>query len=81
MVFGFLLLPVSGIFKCHTGWPRNVMAMLTIALALLGIGGIVARFAAAAQPDATDTLVGLFVFGIIASTWIVNLLLLPRPKR
>jgi len=81
MVFGFLLLPVSGIFKCHTGWPRNVMALMTITLALLGIGGIIARLAAQGESDAANILVGLFVFGIIASTWIINLLIMQRPKR
>jgi tetratricopeptide (TPR) repeat protein len=80
-VFGFLLLPVSGIFKCHSGWPRNVMALLTIMLALLGISGVVMRFSASAQSEAASTLVGLFVLGIIASTWIVNLLIIQRPKR
>lgn len=80
MVFGFLLLPVSGVFKCHTGWPRNVMAALTITLAVLGIGGIIARLAAQGESDAANILVGLFVLGIIASTWIVNLLIMQRPK-
>jgi hypothetical protein len=81
MVFGFLLLPVSSIYKCQSGWPRNVMAAMTIAIAALGIGGIISRFAAPDQTDGANTLVGLFIIGIIASTWIVNILIMQRPGR
>src|SRR6185312_1511248 len=33
VLFGALLLPTSGTFKCAEGWPRNVMAIYTGALA------------------------------------------------
>ena len=80
MVFGFLLLPVSAVFKCHTGWPRNTMAALTIILALLGIGCIITRFAGNEPSDAANMLLGLFVLGTIASTWTANFLIMQRPK-
>jgi tetratricopeptide (TPR) repeat protein len=81
LVFGLLLLPVSSVFKCHSGWPRNVMAAIAIALALLGIGSIVGRFFGEEPSDTTNTLLGLFVFGTVASTWVANFLVLQRPKK
>jgi tetratricopeptide (TPR) repeat protein len=80
LVFGFLLLPVSAVFKCQTGWPRNIMAVFTIILALLGSGAIVTRFANDGPSDAANGLIGVFVLGIIASTWIAILLVAQRPK-
>ena len=81
LVFGFLLLPVSSVFKCHAGWPRNTMAMLAITLAVLGTGGIIARFAKGDSSDLASLLLGLFLLGAIASTWVANLLVAQRPKR
>jgi len=77
MVFGFLLLPVSSVFKCQTGWPRNAMAALTIILVCLGTGSILAHFA---SPKTSDMLIGLFIIGIIATTWIANVLMAQRPR-
>jgi hypothetical protein len=39
-VFGLLLLPLSGLFRCHVGWPRNVMLAAVIGLALIGLVAI-----------------------------------------
>jgi tetratricopeptide (TPR) repeat protein len=80
LVFGFLLLPVSSVFRCYQGWPRNVMAALTIALALIGTSAIVLRFDQGRTADVADGLLGLFILGTIASTWIANLLMLRRPR-
>jgi tetratricopeptide (TPR) repeat protein len=80
-VFGFLLLPLSGIFRCQQGWPRNVMMAITIAIAALGIGSIVARCATPDRPDNSNALMGVFVLGVIASTWIVNILIMQRQRR
>jgi tetratricopeptide (TPR) repeat protein len=80
MVFGLLLLPVSSIFKCHGGWPRNVMAAIAIVLALLGIASIIGRFFENQTSDTTSVLLGLFVLGTVASTWVANFLAMQRPK-
>ena len=80
-VFGFLLLPLSGTFNCQPGWPRNAMMAITITIAALGIGSIVARCATPDQPDNSNVLMGLFVLGVIASTWAVNILIMQRPRR
>src|SRR5206468_200079 len=45
-VFGFLVLPLAGTFKCPLGWPRNVMAFYTGAMALVGFGAIILLFMA-----------------------------------
>ena len=80
LVFGLLLLPVSAIFKCHTGSPRYIMAALTVLLALFGVGGIIARFANEGPSDAATTLLGLFILGTVASTWVANILVMKRPR-
>ncbi|HVU28048.1 MAG TPA: tetratricopeptide repeat protein [Verrucomicrobiae bacterium] len=81
LVFGFLLLPVSAVFRCYTGSARNIMTTLTILLALLGIGGVVAQFTGENPPDISTALLGFFALGTIASTWIANILIMRRPKR
>jgi len=40
LIFGFLVLPLSGTFQCHPGWPRSIMASLCAAAALLGVGAV-----------------------------------------
>ena len=78
-VFGFLLIPVSSVFKCAGGWPRNVMAALAAALLLLGLGSIANVFLGG--PDANGgSFLGLFLLGSIASMWISNFLVGQRPK-
>jgi len=81
LVFGLLLLPVSSVFRCHSGWPRNIMAAIAIILALVGIGSIVGRFFGGDLSDAASMLLGLFMLGAVASTWIANLLVIQRPKK
>ncbi len=80
LVFGLLLLPVSSIFRCHVGSPRNIMAALTIFLALLGIGSVITSFARKGPSDVGAALLGLFALGTFASTWIANILVARRPK-
>jgi tetratricopeptide (TPR) repeat protein len=80
LVFGLLLLPVSAIFKCHRGSPRHTMTALTVLLGSLGVGSIVAPFVGGQPSDISAVLLGLFVLGIIASTWIANILVSRRPK-
>jgi tetratricopeptide (TPR) repeat protein len=83
VVFGVLLLPVSAIYRCASGSPRNSMAALTICLALLGLGAVLvfARESGQPPPSGTNTDVStggrmfeVFLIGAIASTWISNIL-------
>ena len=80
LVFGFLLIPVSVVFRCHAGSSRNIMAGVTIVLALLGIGAILVRFVSGGPSDASSMLLGLFALGAMASTWIANILVMRRPR-
>lgn len=81
LVFGLLLLPVSAIFQCATGWPRTAMTLFTTAMALLGIGAVAARFTGSATADVADGMLGLFAICTIASTWVGNILMMQRPVR
>lgn len=79
LVFGLLLLPVSAVFKCSAGWPRQAMAALTIVVALLGLVALARFFIDPESPLSSDLLQG-FVVGVVASTWAGNLILLQRRK-
>jgi tetratricopeptide (TPR) repeat protein len=81
VVFGLLLLPVSAIFKCVPGWPRNVMAAITIGMALLGLTALVLGFANLASSDTTIGLLTTFALCVIATTWLGNILVTQRPRR
>jgi tetratricopeptide (TPR) repeat protein len=80
LVFGFLLLPVSAIFRCPSGWRRNAMAGLAVCLALLGLAAIV-LIAPSARPSPEEAANvragwGLFAFvaiGAAGSTWVTNI--------
>lgn len=88
-VFGLLLMPLSGLFRCSVGWPRWIMLSLVVVLVLLGITAIAVRwqaFLAGAVPadgaaDSASGLLGLFALGILASTLLANYLGMQRPKR
>lgn len=89
LVFGLLLLPVSAVFRCPVGWPRNTMVALTIALAIAGCGALVLlseAFQPAPARHKTDNDPGwflflIFVIGIPASTWLTNILRTRRQRR
>lgn len=81
LVFGLLLLPVSAVFKCHDGWPRVTMGTITIILTLLGVGGIALLADNKAASGTVTPLLGLFILGTVASTWVANFLAMQRPKR
>ena len=81
VVFGLLLLPVSSVFKCAAGWPRNLMAALTIGMATLGLASLVQFFREGSSFDSAKTLLSLFGLCIAVSTWISNALVSQRPRR
>src|SRR5262249_25491858 len=89
LVFGLLLIPVSSIFNCASGWPRKMMAIYTAVMALAGLGSVALLVINPTLPDggmqkpgeAALALAGLFIFGAIGSTWVANILIMQRPRR
>jgi tetratricopeptide (TPR) repeat protein len=88
LVFGFLVLPLSGTFQCQPGWPRRAMAGYTAALAAVGVGliGVAARWSdadasTALASGAQAALLGIFVVGVMGSGWAANALAMVRPKQ
>ncbi|HLL45097.1 MAG TPA: tetratricopeptide repeat protein [Longimicrobiaceae bacterium] len=74
-VFGFLVLPVAGTFRCEPGWPRRTMAVLTAIIALLGIGVL------AAGEEEAGLLTGVALLLTVASTWLNGWLATVTPRR
>ena len=81
LVFGLLLLPVAAVFRCAVGWPRNLMAAVTIGLALFGLADFALMFFNLAPWDAAISLLVTFAVCIMASTWLANFLVTQRPRR
>jgi tetratricopeptide (TPR) repeat protein len=83
--FGLLMLPIAGIFKCPSGWPRRVMTAATLGLAGVGaafftivLGDFLPRGTA---QSILNTLVTVFLFGFLASQFLVNGLAAVRVRR
>jgi len=89
MVFGFLLLPLAGTFKCRKGWPRLVMASITGVIAAIGFATFAVFVRLETLPvaeanlrlDAALGLVGFFCISAMLSTWAANVLAMQRPRR
>ncbi len=75
LVFGFLVLPVAGTFRCEPGWPRRTMAGLTAVIALLAAGVLIA------PEGPAGVLAGAALLLTVASTWINSWLATVVPKR
>jgi tetratricopeptide (TPR) repeat protein len=86
-VFGCLTVPVSVVFKCSYGWPRNTMAIYCGILALIGALALVCFTFAALEPhrDLSEAVgwgfFALFILGAVGSTWLANILVMQRPRR
>lgn len=88
-VFGLLLMPLSGLFRCSAGWPRRTMLAVVVGLVLVGLAAIILIWLAARGEDryvkATANnafaLLGLFGLGVLLSTFLVNFLVTQRPRR
>jgi len=88
-VFGLVLLPLSGLFRCSEGWPRQVMVAVVIGLTLLGLAAIGMLWQAhlggdeyvKAKADRAFGMLGLFGMGILISTVAANVLASQRPRR
>jgi tetratricopeptide (TPR) repeat protein len=86
MIVGLLAIPVSSVFVCHEGWPRNTMAAIALVLGLVGtaaatILGIVHPADKSNLADIGAMLVGVFALGIFISMWVANFLVTRRPAR
>jgi hypothetical protein len=83
-----LVIPITGAFKCRAGWPRTIMALCTALLAASAAGGIGILFFGGYLPRntwgdalaASRLLMSMFFWGVFGSTWLINLLLVSRPK-
>jgi hypothetical protein len=87
-VFGLLVLPLAGTFKCAAGWPRRAMAIYTGAMAAVGLGALLLVFGAGftdragrAADSGAMGLLGLFLLGAVGSGWVANILISQRPRR
>lgn len=67
----FMLLPLAGTFSCPAGWPRNVMACVTVVLAAIGAWALVSPLVTGAV--ATAAVVG-FLLGNFGSQLLANIL-------
>jgi tetratricopeptide (TPR) repeat protein len=88
LVFGLLIIPMAGTFKCSVGWPRKTMAAYTGTMATAGIVALMLFFGDAwaqpnskAPPSAALALLGVFFLGAIGSAWVANILISQRPRR
>jgi len=88
LVFGLMMLPLTGVFRCNVGWPRWTMIALTAALFLLGATAIGLAWRAATMGRAgielartVGSLLTFFPFGILLSQFAVNYLAGQRVKR
>ncbi|MGD9856605.1 MAG: tetratricopeptide repeat protein [Planctomycetaceae bacterium] len=74
---GLLMLPATAIWTCPTGWPRWTMAGCTAALAITGIVSLTQAVLVNGEMRTTDlgnTADSLFLFGIIGSQFLANVL-------
>lgn len=73
-----LLIPLSSIYRCAKGWPRQAMTIYTAALALVGFGSIALSFT---EGQVFNVLGTVFLIGAIGSGWVANILASMSPKR
>jgi DMSO reductase anchor subunit len=84
-VFGFLMIPVSMVYRCPAGGARWTMAGAAICLALAGVAAILIQVLADHRigpgRGASDTLFAIVLLGALLSTWLVNILRSQGPRR
>jgi tetratricopeptide (TPR) repeat protein len=64
LIFTFMLLPLAATFQCRPGWPRAVMAVLTLTIAGLGASLLFVG------PDTEGTVIVSAILLAIAGTWL-----------
>jgi len=86
-IFGVLLFPVAGTFKCPPGSTRSIMAGYTVLVAAAGVTALSLYFRAWHNNDPgpdkgpAGTLFYIAVLGAVGSSWIVNILMSQRRRR
>ena len=84
-IFGVLLFPVAGTFRCPAGGTRAMMATYTVLIAAIGIAAITLFFRASHDPSSDDSqaqgLLNISIIGAVGSSWIVNILASQRQRR
>jgi hypothetical protein len=70
--FGVAIAPISAIYRCHRGWPRSTLLLITVALVAIGAMDALLATAGAVLGDAAPPLLkrvdsGLFSFFILAA--------------
>ena len=88
-VFGLLMIPVAGMFKASSGWPRTLLMTYTGLLALVGIGALalvsvemlVGADAVGGLHGAWKSALGVFVTGCVIFMWGANVIIPIRPKK
>jgi tetratricopeptide (TPR) repeat protein len=75
LVFGFLVLPLSGTFQCHPGWPRNTMVGLCASAALLGVVAITLP-----ESRGGGVAAGLALVLIVVAAWLQRWLASVTPR-
>ncbi|HKS36788.1 MAG TPA: tetratricopeptide repeat protein [Verrucomicrobiae bacterium] len=88
-VFGLLMIPVAGMFKASSGWPRTLLMTYTGLLALVGIGALaLVSVETVGGADAVGGLrgvwkgaLGAFATGCVIFMWGANVIIPIRPKK
>ena len=86
-IFGFLLLPVAGVFRCPEGTSRNLMTAYAAATAAAGLAAMAFFFFAETQPEPEayrgigGVCLLICILAAVISSWIVNLVITRRRRR
>src|SRR5262249_15991927 len=75
LAFLLLVVPVCATFKCPWGWPRWLMAAITGALALLGLGSVAMVSSARWLPEGPEIRQRIQSGFSVFSTFVVGVLL------
>jgi tetratricopeptide (TPR) repeat protein len=83
LTFGFVLIPLCGVFNCQPGWPRWLMAGITATLFLSRVAVLTIALAGSDPKRASliATLNGLFFLGAFLSQFIAAGLSRVQPTR
>jgi hypothetical protein len=82
LVFGLLIVPLAGTFKCQEGWPRRMMAIYSVVMAAMGLGSVFLGLFGSKETSALQgALLGLFLLGAFLSGWVANALMMVQLKR
>jgi tetratricopeptide (TPR) repeat protein len=73
-----MAMPLSMCYMCDEGWPRQSMGWFTLGM---GAVGALAIAGAALGQEWSAQVFMLFLFGVIATPWIANVLVQSRPTR